>query len=334
MRRRENEHVPWKNLVLLSSVAVRPVYQCPQNVGFPIWFSVSCSPLPLSISWFIKQRLSVVCVKSWNLFLLFRWITYPSSLYIHTCSPYVPLCVSLYDPSVTVFFPPPTAHACHSTPCSHTHGRHGNGVYHRALMTLPDAHIYVTAMETLWPWFPWIHRHIQCVITHCTVWSLVMCGNTAACVCHRGVEVASLPGKRLDRETHSQTQSSCSTAHTLRLSVKRLRDNSPSRLQNNAKTNKRWQQKLETEKRKSVTSCGVWCQFRVCLFFFFLNLQVQIIECVESVSNQSAAYNSLLFQLVRGSNCTNVINRFVGQTWRFSSRQTIVKSRSVVSFRL
>lgn len=32
--KRENEHVPWKNLVLLSSMALRPVYHFPQKVGF------------------------------------------------------------------------------------------------------------------------------------------------------------------------------------------------------------------------------------------------------------------------------------------------------------
>lgn len=38
--KRENEHVPWKNLVLLSSMALRPVYHFPQKVGFLIWFSL------------------------------------------------------------------------------------------------------------------------------------------------------------------------------------------------------------------------------------------------------------------------------------------------------
>lgn len=123
-RRSENEQVPWKNLVLLSSVALSRVYQCPQKFGSLCDFlSSALSFRPL----FEQQRFLIyktktllvarvcVCVcshESHMHFIHFLCFTYTMFLSCSSCVSVcvcVCVCVSLSDPSATVF-PPPTTH--------------------------------------------------------------------------------------------------------------------------------------------------------------------------------------------------------------------------------
>lgn len=101
-----------------------------------------------------------------------------------TCSSYVPLCVSLYDPNCNSF---PSAHRpCHSTP-SHTHCRHGNGVYLRANDDFA---------RCIWKQFEcgchghgdtWSHTMCNSALYGVQT----MCGNTAACL--TSIPAPSLP---------------------------------------------------------------------------------------------------------------------------------------------
>lgn len=242
-----------------------PSLPVPTKHWFPdLIFCLLLSPSSL----FEQQRFLIYKTKTYarvcvsvcgNLFLLFRYVFYPSPLFlsIHTythttCSSYVSLCVCPCDPTVTVFFLRPPPMSLYPSPHPRSLWQRGlpqsNDDFARCICDCHGNSLSVVAVDME------INGTTQNVIANCMersyVWkhcsmrvSLEMWGRLSSCqktrrLIHRHsphVKQIHVNALRLPFKQHD-----CSLATSL---AEWLHDNpnSPSRLKNNAKTNKLWQ---------------------------------------------------------------------------------------------